>query len=122
MWPWPSATPRPWRLRASPPGARAPAAACPGRGLPRRGDKTGVLIYVALAERYAEILADAGIADRVDAGLWRGIIRDLTGAIRDGRIADGLMAAVQRSGAILAEHAPARPGDEDELPNKVILL
>jgi putative membrane protein len=75
-----------------------------------------------MAERYAEILADAGIADRVDASLWRGIIRDLTGAIRDGRIADGLMAAVQRSGAILAEHAPPRPGDEDELPNKVILL
>jgi putative membrane protein len=92
------------------------------RGLTRTRHRTGVLIYVAMAERYAEIMADAGIADRVDAGLWRGIIRDLTGAIRDGRIADGLMAAVQRSGAILAEHAPPRPGDEDELPNKVILL
>jgi putative membrane protein len=75
-----------------------------------------------LTEHYAEILADAGIADRVHGDLWRGIIRELTGAIKEGRIADGLMAAVQRSGAILAEHAPSRPGDEDELPNKVILL
>jgi len=92
------------------------------RGLTRTRDKTGVLIYVAMGEHYAEILADAGIADRVDADLWRDIIRDLTGAIKEGRIADGLMGAVERSGAILAEHAPPRPGDEDELPNKVILL
>ncbi len=92
------------------------------RGLTRTQGKTGVLIYVAMAEHYAEILADTGIADRAGPEAWRDIIRELTGAIRDGRIADGLAAAIQRSGAILAEHAPARPGDEDELPNKVILL
>ncbi|MGO4572011.1 TPM domain-containing protein [Microvirga sp. 2TAF3] len=91
------------------------------RGLTRTRERTGVLIYIALAERYAEIIADTGIADRVGPDVWRGIIRELTGTIRDGRIGDGLVVAIQRTGAILAEHAPPRFDDIDELPNKVIL-
>nr|WP_027316752.1 TPM domain-containing protein [Microvirga flocculans] len=92
------------------------------RGLTRTREKTGVLIYLALAERHAEILADTGIADRVDPGIWAGIVAELTGAIREGRMIEGLEQAVRRTGAILAEHAPPRLDDVDELPNKVILL
>jgi putative membrane protein len=92
------------------------------RGLTRTREKTGVLIYLALAERHAEILADTGIADRVDAGIWTGLIANLTGAIRDDRMMEGLEEAIRRMGAILAEHAPPRLDDMDELPNKVILL
>lgn len=92
------------------------------RGLARTRERTGVLIYVAMAEHYAEILADAGIAERVPPEVWRGIVADLTDAIGKGRIADGLVAAIERTGAILAEHAPPRFDDMDELPNRVILL
>jgi putative membrane protein len=92
------------------------------RGLTRTRERTGVLIYLALAEHHAEILADTGIADRVDPGVWAGIIADLTAAIRDGRMTDGLVEAIRRTGAILAEHAPPRLDDVDELPNKVILI
>ncbi len=93
-----------------------------GRGLTRTRERTGVLIYVAAAEHYAEIIADTGIADRVDAGVWRETIADLVEAIKAGRAADGLVAAVRRVGAILAEHAPPRSDDLDELSNKVILI
>ena len=92
------------------------------RGLTRTREKTGVLIYLALAERHAEILADTGIADRVDPGIWTSIIASLTDAIRDERMMGGLEEAIRRVGAILAEHAPPRLDDVDELPNKVILL
>ncbi|MBD2748284.1 TPM domain-containing protein [Microvirga sp. BT688] len=92
------------------------------RGMTRTGEKTGVLIYLALAEHHAEILADTGVADRVDPGIWADIIADLTAAIRAGRMIDGLEEAIRRTGAILAEHAPPRLDDVDELPNKVILL
>jgi putative membrane protein len=92
------------------------------RGLTRTREKTGVLIYLALAEHYAEIIADSGIADRVDPDVWQDIIAKLTGAIRDGRTGDGLEEAVRRAGAILAEHAPPRFDDMDELPNKVFLI
>ena len=92
------------------------------RGLTRTRDKTGVLIYVALAEHHAEILADTGIADRVGLDVWAEIVTELTGAIKAGSMADGLAGAIRRAGVILAEHAPPRFEDEDELPNKVILL
>src|SRR4051794_36407941 len=47
------------------------------RGLTRTRDRTGVLIFVALAERYAEVVADSGIADRADEGVWRETITEL---------------------------------------------
>jgi putative membrane protein len=99
----------------------AAARAFRSRGVTRTRERTGVLIYVAVAEHYAEVVADTGIADRVDEQVWRDTITELVEAIRSGRIADGLVAAVRRVGAVLAEHAPPRPDDTDELPNKVIL-
>jgi putative membrane protein len=92
------------------------------RGMTRTREKTGVLIYLALAEHHAEILADTGVADRVDPEAWAGIVADLTAAIGDDRMIEGLEQAIRRTGAILAEHAPPRLDDVDELPNKVILL
>ena len=92
------------------------------RGMTRTREKTGVLIYLALAEHHAEILADTGVADKVDPEVWAGIVADLTAAIGDDRMIAGLEQAIRRMGAILAEHAPPRLDDVDELPNKVILL
>ena len=91
------------------------------RGWSARG-RTGVLIYVAAAEHYAEVVADAGIAAHVAETVWREAITELVTAIRAGRAADGLVAAIGRVGAVLAQHAPARSDDHDELPNKVILI
>ncbi|HEX8167584.1 MAG TPA: TPM domain-containing protein [Beijerinckiaceae bacterium] len=92
------------------------------RGLTRTRERTGVLIFVALAERYAEVIADAGIAGRVDPAVWRDTVAELIEALRAGRAGDGLMSAVRRVGAILAEHAPPPADDADELPNKVIVI
>jgi putative membrane protein len=91
-------------------------------GLSRTQGRTGVLIYVAAAEHYAEIIADIGIADRAGPQVWQEIIAELIDAIRADRAGDGLIRAVERAGAILAEHAPPHAADTDELPNKVILL
>jgi putative membrane protein len=92
------------------------------RGLSRTRERTGVLIYVAAAEHYTEVVADAGIAAHVDETVWRDTITELVTAIRAGRQVDGLVTAVSRVGAILAQHAPVRESDRDELPNKVILI
>jgi putative membrane protein len=93
-----------------------------GRGLTRTRRRTGILIYVAALEHHAEIIADIGIADRAGPQVWQKIIADLTAAIGEGRPGDGLVHAVERAGAILAEHVPPSFDDEDELPNKVIFL
>ena len=92
------------------------------RGLTRTRDRTGVLIYVAAAEHYAEIMPDIGIVDRVDAGIWRDAVTDLVEALRAGEAAQGLVRTVERVGAVLAEHAPPRFDDRDELPSRVILV
>jgi putative membrane protein len=92
------------------------------RGLTRTRERTGVLIFVAAAEHYAEVVADAGIAHHVDEHVWRDTITELVETIRTGSPADGLVAAVTRVGAILAQHAPSRAADSDELPNKVIMV
>lgn len=91
-------------------------------GLSRTQGRTGILIYVAAAEHYAEVIADIGIADRAGPAVWQEIIAELIEAIRQNRPGDGLIQAVQRSGRILAEHAPPLAQDTNELPNKVVLL
>ena len=92
------------------------------RGLARTRGRTGVLIYVAAAEHYAEVVADAGIAAHVDETVWRDIIAKLVAALRTGQPADGLATAVNRVGEVLAQHAPPRGDNRDELSNKVILV
>lgn len=92
------------------------------RGLTRTKGRTGVLLYIALQERYAEVLADSGIDGLVAADTWRGIIEPLLAAAREDRLAEGLIKAVDGVGAVLAQHVPPVPGDVDELSNKVILL
>ena len=80
-----------------------------------------MLIYVAVAEHFAEIVADTGISERVDPEAWRHLIEELLEEIRQGRAAEGLVKAVEAVGRILAEHAPPHADDENELPNKVIV-
>ena len=91
------------------------------RGLTRTKGRTGVLIYVALAERYAEVMADIGVADKVADDVWRAIVGDLIAATAENRLADGLVAAIEAIGDILAGVAPA-VDSEDELPNKVVII
>ena len=84
--------------------------------------RTGVLIFVSLAERHAEVVADAGIAAHVGQREWDGVVAALTSEIRQGRLAEGLIAAINDAGAVLARHFPADPNDRNELSNEVVLL
>jgi len=83
--------------------------------------ETGLLIFVAETERYVEIIADRGISRLVDDSEWQSIVDEFTASVRAGRTLDGFVMAVERCGAILAEHVPASH-DKDELPNHLILL
>ncbi|KRA00024.1 hypothetical protein ASD64_00060 [Mesorhizobium sp. Root157] len=82
--------------------------------------RTGVLIFVSLAERYAEVIADTGINSRVEQRIWDDAVRDLTAAARDDRLADGFIKTIEAVGAVLAEHFPVSPGDANELDDRLI--
>lgn len=103
-------------------GREAAAREFERRGMADTRGRTGVLLYVAHAERYAEVVGDVTIAAKVDEAEWRAIVTALVAALDQGRAADGLIAAVGGIGAILARHVPAGSGDQDELPNRVVLI
>jgi uncharacterized membrane protein len=80
---------------------------------------SGVLIYLAWAERQVEIVADRGIAARVPAAAWEEICADLAAGCRAGRPAAALVAAVEAVGVLLRAHFPAAGAvNPDELPNR----
>jgi len=92
------------------------------RGIGRTEDRTGVLVFVSLAERYARIVADEGIVQRVPQADWQGAIDALVEHMREGRIADGFVVAIERCADVLATHFPAAADDRPELPDRIYLV
>lgn len=83
-------------------------------------ERTGVLIFLSLAERYAEVVADAGIDAKVPQDIWDSIVAGLIDDARNDRLADGFVTAVAAVGALLAEHFPVRPDDINELDDHLV--
>jgi putative membrane protein len=84
--------------------------------------RTGVLIYVSVGERFAEIVADAAIHEKVAEGAWDAIVADLTHDIGRGRAGDGLVRAIGAVGDHLAKHFPPDPARPHMLSNHLIVL
>jgi putative membrane protein len=91
-------------------------------GLHRTVARTGVLIFVSLAERYVEVVADVGIAAKVEQAVWDRVVKVLTQAMKKEKIADGYVDAIGICGEVLAQHFPPGAINRDELPDKLILL
>lgn len=84
--------------------------------------RTGVLIFVSVAERHAEVLADSGINAKVAPGTWQGIVDGLTAELADGRAADAFVHAIEKAGDLLAQNFPPGSHDPNELPDHLIVL
>ena len=83
-------------------------------------ERTGVLIFLSLAERYAEVVADAGINARVPQERWNEMVAALVAQAAAGRLAEGFEQAVATAGALLAADFPKRPGDANELDDGLV--
>ena len=90
------------------------------QGLHKTEHRTGVLIFASEAERYAEIVADAGINEKVAPEVWARAIHALVSAIKHGKPGDGFVAAIAECGAVLAQHFPPGAMKKDELPDKLV--
>jgi len=84
--------------------------------------RTGILIYLSMAERRAEIVADEAILKVTDDRTWGEAMAALLEQVREGRPADGICAAIDQVGAVLAEHFPRSESDRNEIPDKLIEL
>jgi putative membrane protein len=92
------------------------------RAVSRKDDRSGILIFVSLAEHYARIIADDGIDARVPQAHWKGAVDALIARAREGRVADGFVAAIEMCGAVLAEHFPSTDGSLNELPDRIYFI
>ena len=91
------------------------------RHVSRTSNRCGVLIFVSLAEHYVRIIADEGIAQKVQSTEWQAAVDALTDHMREGRMAAGFIAAIDRCGAVLAAHAPP-DGTADLLPDRLYVM
>ncbi len=86
----------------------------------------GVLIYVLLADRAVEIVADRGFAGRVGAAEWEAVCRLMEEHFRAGRFEGGSIAGVDAIGNLLTRHFPASvkrsSQSHNELPDRPTLL
>ena len=84
--------------------------------------RTGILIYLSMGERRAEIVADEAILKVTDDSTWGDAMAALVEQVREGRPGDGICAAIERVGAVLTEHFPRSADDANEIPDKLIEL
>jgi uncharacterized membrane protein len=84
----------------------------------------GVLVYLGLADRAVEIVADRGIAGKVPAATWHELCQQLRDACREGRYEEGAVACVRALGELQRAHFALRPGQvrHNELPDRPLVL
>lgn len=84
----------------------------------------GVLIYLLLAERDIELVADRGINQYVDHAEWKAIVKRLSAALHDDKFEDGLTQALEEVSAIMMRHFELKAGEKNpnELPNRPFIV
>jgi uncharacterized membrane protein len=82
----------------------------------------GVLIYLLLADRDVEIVADRGIHAHVGDAGWEAICRDMEAEFRAGRFERGVIGGIAAVSRELAKHFPPQGGQANELPDQPLLM
>ena len=82
----------------------------------------GVLIYLLLADRDVEIVADRGLNAKVTHEEWEQVCRAMEAELRAGHHAPAVMEGVRRIATLMARHFPPRAREENELPDRPAVL
>jgi uncharacterized membrane protein YgcG len=82
----------------------------------------GVLIYLLLADRRVEIVADRGIDEKVGRAGWEEICRDMESDFRSGQFEAGVIKGIEAVSRQLAAHFPPEAHPRNELPDKPVVI
>jgi uncharacterized membrane protein len=85
-------------------------------------ENCGVLVYLLLADRDVEIVADRGIHKRVGEETWQAICHGMQAAFRDKRFGEGAVDGIEAINALLAHHFPRQSAGSNELPDEPVVL
>jgi hypothetical protein len=85
-------------------------------------DNCGVLIYLMLADRNVEIIADRGIVARAGSVVWESICRAMEADFRSGRYEAGVLSGIEKISSLLAAHFPRSGPVKNELPDSPVVL
>lgn len=90
-------------------------------GMTKTEERNGILIFVAPSSHNFAVLGDSGITSKVGTTPLDEMAAAMSGAFREGRFTDGLVAVVEKAGELLAAHYPRVEGalDQDELENRI---
>ncbi|MEA2793778.1 MAG: hypothetical protein QOI87_1158 [Bradyrhizobium sp.] len=82
----------------------------------------GVLIYLLLADRDVEIIADRGIDAKIGAAGWERICRDMETEFKAGNFKGGVIKGIEAVSQQLATHFPRQGGGRNELPDTPVVM
>ncbi len=82
--------------------------------------RVGMMFFVSTDERYVEILVDSGIEEKIEQKYWEDIVANFLKKVKQGKIADGYVQAIEECSGVLVEHFPVKTDDINELPDEVI--
>ena len=82
----------------------------------------GVLIYLLLADRDVEIVADRGVNTEIGKQEWEAICHEMETAFRHGKFEQGIVEGIRRVSQHLAKHYPSVDENINELPDRPVLL
>jgi putative membrane protein len=88
----------------------------------RTENRAGILIYLSMGEHRAEIVADEAITKVTTPETWGEAMATLLADVREGRPGEGICAAIEQIGSVLAEHFPKTATNPNEIPDKLIEL
>ncbi len=90
--------------------------------LHRAPNRLGVVIFVSLAERRVEILADCGFDNTVSATTWRNAVNALVSRVQRGELHQGLCETVRACSIAMAQAAPATQVSQNVLPDRLVIV
>ncbi|MDE3056458.1 MAG: TPM domain-containing protein [Bacteroidota bacterium] len=90
-------------------------------GMNKTKDKTGVLLFICVADRAFHIVGDEGIHKKVPDTFWESLADTMGGHFKDGKFCHGICSMIKEIGAVLEKEFPSHGKNPDELPNDVVV-
>jgi len=91
-------------------------------GVGHTKDGTGILIFISQLEERVELLADKGIAGKVDQKIWQGVVDNIIAGIKAGNMVNNLCQSIEVCGDLLTSGFPRQDDDVNELADGIVEL